>query len=270
MIMRAVIRPCVLGLALTAAGCSTLESIQVKFEDAPFTVKPVGAMAKAPAFRVGDIFRFRVGDTLIAETVERINDQGVWWRDSLGRRWVGGGGALIPTRAVLKSDGASKIVNSEMEATGDLFPLTTGKTVAYRYTQIDGTGAARPHERSCTVGPFGAVKTAAGAFDAYRLECLYDGVVRQNYYALALGRVVLQTANTFFNSVKRELVGFERGPAAALRMAKGETAMALAPPSKPAALGAADGYGVQLAAYRTRARAKRAWLRLQADRRRVA
>ena len=189
-------------------------------------------------FRVGDVYRFRVGDDLVVETVERINADGVWWRDNLGRRWVGGAGELIPTRVVQKSDDIVKIVNSGMEATGDLFPPSRGKTVVYRYMRQQESRAARIHERSCTVGEFGAVKTAAGALDAYRLRCFYDGVVQINYYAPALGRVVLQTLDTIFDPVKRELVRFERGPEPELRVAKSET---VTPP----------------------ARAKQAWSRLQ-------
>ncbi|PPR19119.1 MAG: hypothetical protein CFH40_02369 [Alphaproteobacteria bacterium MarineAlpha10_Bin3] len=152
-----------------------------------------------------------------------------------------------------------------MEATGDLFPLTRGKTVAYRYMRQQEFRAARIHERSCTVGEFGAVKTAAGALDAYRIRCFYDGVVRVNYYAPALGRVVLQTLDTIFDSVKRELVSFERGPAPEVQTAKSETVTLSQAASKPSpvALAAARRYGVQLAAYRSPARAKQAWSRLQ-------
>ena len=137
-----------------------------------------------------------------------------------------------------------------MEATGDLFPLTRGKTVAYRYMRQQEFRAARIHERSCTVGEFGAVKTAAGALDAYRIRCFYDGVVRVNYYAPALGRVVLQTLDTIFDSVKRELVSFERGPAPEVQTAKSETVTLSQAASKPSpvALAAARRYGVQLAA----------------------
>ncbi len=115
------------------------------------------------------------------------------------------------------------------------------------------------------MGAFGAVKTAAGALDAYRIRCFYDGVVRMNFYAPALGRVVLQTLDTIFDSVNRELVSFERGPAPALRIAKGGTMMSVAPASRPspAPIVAKVRYGVQLAAYRSPARAKQAWLQIQ-------
>jgi hypothetical protein len=242
-----------------------LESIEATLQDTPFTVKLTGATAPAPVFRVGDVYRFKVGDDLVVETVERINADGVWWRDSLGRRWVGGAGELIPTRAVLKSNGIFKVIDSGLEATGDLFPLTQGKAVSYRYMRQQEFRAARMHELSCTVGPFGAVKTAAGALDAYRIRCFYDGVVRVNYYAPALGRVVLQTLDTIFDSVKRELVSFERGPAPALQTAKDETVTPAPPVTKPSLVAqvVAGRYGVQLAVYRSPARARQAWSRLQ-------
>ncbi len=283
MILRSVVRPCVLGLTVMAAGCSILESINANFQDAPFEEKMAGDMATAPVFRTGDIYRFRVGKNLIMETVEKITAEGVWWRDSVGRRWVGGESALIPSRSVLKINNTPTIADADMETTGEMFPLIPGKTVAYRYTIQDGFGTGRTHERSCTVGDFGTVKTVAGAFDVYRLKCVYDGIVRNNYYAPELGRVVLQTSNTIFDTVKRELVSFGRASAASKQSAEVETSMPLAPASKPlpvksvsmpppaklarppvqVARGAPDRYVVQLAAYRSPTRAKRAWPRIQ-------
>ena len=37
----------------------------------------IGA-APMPTFQVGDIFRYKVGNTLVAESVERIDSDGVW------------------------------------------------------------------------------------------------------------------------------------------------------------------------------------------------
>ena len=157
---------------------------------------------------------------LIEESVERIDQQGVWWRDSQGRQWIGNEPTLMPTRAIIKNGEKAEIANVVIEATGDLFPLVPGKTVAYRYTSQGGFYAAQTHEQSCTVAGYEPAQTAAGTFDTYRLECIYNGLRRNNFYAPALGRVVLQTADTIVDSVKRELVGFDRGPSEPARVAQ--------------------------------------------------
>ncbi len=224
-------------------------------------IMPAAAVAPAPTFRVGDVFRFRVGESLIAESVERIDEQGVWWRDSLGRRWIGSEPALMPSRAVFDAGGKPQIATVVMEATGDLFPLVPGKTVTFRHTIQGGFYAAQTHKQSCTVVEPRPAETAAGTFDTYLLECIYDGVRRNNYYSPVLGRVVLQTADTFFDSVKRELIGFERGSGDPLRTAQGGDNGNM----RPAAFTPRDAerFGIQLAAYRSPDRARQAWARIK-------
>ena len=262
------------GLALCLAGllpgCAAFDSLTELFSDDAMPVAsapaaPVAqimpAAAVAPAFRVGDVFRFRVGEALVAESVERIDEQGVWWRDSQGRRWIGSEPALVPSRAVFDTGGKPQIASVVMEATGDLFPLVPGKTVTFRHTTQGGFYAAQTHKQSCTVVEPAPAETAAGTFDTVKLECIYDGVRRNNYYSPALGRVVLQTADTFLDSVKRELVGFERGSNDPMRTAQGDGAANLTPAAYSAK--GAERYGIQLAAYRSPTRAKEAWTRIK-------
>lgn len=112
------------------------------------------------------------------------------------------------------------------------------------------------------MGDRAPAETAAGTFDTYRIECVYDGVSRNNYYAPALGRVVLQTADTILDSTKLELIGFERGPAEPAQVAAKEGgATNLAPASYTPKAG--GDFGVQVAAYRSPERAKEAWKRLR-------
>lgn len=252
------IRLFVIGLAAALSGCS---SIDLLLADPVFEPKPPTAMATPPAFRVGDVFRYRIGDSLIAESVEKIDAEGVWWQDSLGRRWIGGEGALIPGRKVAEMNVKPQIAKAVMESTGDLFPLTIGKTVAYRSTVPNGFQDVTTHKRSCTVDDFGTLKTAVGAFDTYRLKCQYDGTVRFNYYAPTLGRIVLQTSDTIFDSVRRELVAFGQGIDKTMRPASGSSEFAAPKMQKksPAARAGATRFGVQLAAYRSQSRIKKAW-----------
>ncbi len=256
-------RVAVVGLAVALSGCITDSTIDLIAADPGFEPKaPVGT-APMPAYRVGDIFRYQVGASLVAEKVERIDGDGVWWRDNLGRRWVGSEGALIPTHAVGQADGKAQIVKANIQAIGQMFPLAVGKTVAFRSTRQNWLNGQTTQERSCTVEEFGALKIAAGVFDAFRVKCFYNGDVRFNYYAPAVGRVVLQTTDTILDSVQRELVGFERGLDKSLRTAAGpmEKAPGGKANPKPAKFtaGAEIRYGIQLAAYRSPTRAKKAW-----------
>ena len=220
-----------------------------------------------PTFQVGDIYRYKVGDTLVAETVERIDSDGVWWRDNLGRRWVGSDGALVPTRAVARSEGKPQLIDANIQSTGNMFPITVGKTVSFRTSSQNWLNGMTSQDRSCTVQEFGTLKIVAGHFDTFRVKCQYDGHVRFNYYAPAVGRVVLQTTDTVLDSVQRELLAFERGTGEPIRTASGPAAdkMMMAPAAKakpkPARLttGAAPRYGIQLAAYRSPSRVKKAW-----------
>ena len=126
-----------------------------------------------------------------------------------------------------------------------------------------GLQGSTTHSRTCKVENFGTLKIAAGSFDAFRLECHYDGHLRFNYYAPAVGRVVLQTMDTLLDSVQRELVGFERGLGKPLRTAAGpmEKMPRTKANPKPAKLttGSEIRYGIQLAAYRSPTRVKKAW-----------
>ncbi len=125
----------IVGVAMTLSGCITDDTIDLIAADPDFEPKAQIGAAEMPTFRVGDVFRYKVGDTLVAETVERIDGDGVWWRDSLGRRWVGSDGALIPTRAVARSAGKAQLIDAKIESTGNLFPLTVGKKVSFRSTK---------------------------------------------------------------------------------------------------------------------------------------
>ena len=270
---QAAIRVFVLSLMGAVSGCSWIESFEAMLQDEPTQMAqlmPVSAVAPAPAFRVGDVFRYRVGHALIEESVERIDQQGVWWRDSQGRQWIGNEPTLMPTRAIIKNGEKAEIANVVIEATGDLFPLVPGKTVAYRYTSQGGFYAAQTHEQSCTVAGYEPAQTAAGTFDTYRLECIYNGVRRNNFYAPALGRVMLQTADTIVDSVKRELVGFDRGPSEPARVAQkppmhhgAGKSMANSMPTSTIAPASGERFGVQLAAYRSQNRARQAWARIR-------
>jgi hypothetical protein len=261
--MRSLSRFFIVGLAVAVSGCVTSDSIDLVLADPTFEAKAPASMAQTPAFRVGDVFRFRVGEALIAEKVEKIDAEGVWWRDSIGRRWIGEEGSLIPTRAVSGTDGKPQILNVSIESKGDLFPLTVGKSAAYRSKKPNWLQGEITHNQSCGVEEFGALKVAAGTFDTYKLKCLYDGALRFNYYAPALGRVVLQTTDTVLDSVKRELIGFERGAGNPLRTAQGAEPKNAAMMAKkmPAALTTQSKgrYGIQLAAYRSPTRIKKVW-----------
>ncbi|NKB55647.1 MAG: hypothetical protein GKS00_04855 [Alphaproteobacteria bacterium] len=245
------------GLAIAASGCSSFDSYMA---ETAFQAKEPAVAASAPTYRVGDRFRYRVGSDFVTETVVRIDAEGVWWRSSDDRRWVGGDRALIPIHMVAETDGKTKVVKTKIESTGDLFPLTLGQTVAFRSAQPKG--GKMTHNRSCTVKEFGMVMTAAGPFDAYRLHCSYDGAARVNYYAPELGRVVLQTANSGSKPIERELVGFIRSIDTPMQMAA-DSKKAAGPKMQKASAAktanTAPRYGVQLAAYRSPTRIKRTW-----------
>ncbi len=260
--MRSLSRFLAIGVLVAVSGCSTSESIDLVFADPVFESKPPIGTAEMPTFRIGDIFRYRVGESLVAETVEDINPQGVMWRDSIGRRWFGSDRSLVPAQAVANSTGKPQIIQASIESTGDLFPLAVGKTVAYRSTKANWLQGTVSQGRSCTVQDFGTVKVAAGTFDSFKVKCQYDSTVRYNYYAPALGRVVLQTTDTLLDSVKRELIGFEQGSGTPLRTASGPMAKPTDIAKKmprQAAKKPAGRYGVQLAAYRSSKKIKQVW-----------
>lgn len=285
-----VARLSIVALGALASGCITDQTIDLIAADPSFTPKPVTAPAQRPTFRVGDIFHFKDGGTLVAEKVVKIDGDGVWWRDNLDRQWVGGEGALIPARAVARTDDGGEAIKGSVESTGDLYPLTIGKTVSFRATEPNWLQGKTVRNRTCTVEDFGTLRITSGSFDTWRIQCVYDGHVRFNYYAPALGRVVLQTQDTLLDSVQRELIGFDRGPAEPLRTASGPVSPAAGPDKSPmhktmakkvaaapkpvmretpepapARLTAASEgrYGIQLAAYRSPTRIRKAWSRIQ-------
>jgi hypothetical protein len=90
------------------------------------------AMAPAPDFQVGDTFHFRMGPSLVSETVEKVDGNGVWWRDNMGRRRVGSEPVLMPARPVVSDGGSTQVADMSIEATGNLFPLLPGRSVAFR------------------------------------------------------------------------------------------------------------------------------------------
>ena len=255
----------IIGAAVALSGCVSDSTVDLIAADPEFTPKAQIGAAPMSTFQVGDIFRYKVGYTLVAESVERIDSDGVWWRDNLGRRWVGSDGALVPSRAIARSNGKAQIVDAKVQSPGDMFPITVGKTVAFRTSSPNWLNGTTTQDRSCTVEEFGTLKIVAGHFDTFRVKCLYDGHVRYNYYAPVIGRVVLQTTDTVLDSVQRELLAFERGTGEPIRTASGPAAdkMKMAPTAraKPARLttGAAPRFGIQLAAYRSQNRVKKAW-----------
>ncbi len=260
--MRSLSRFLAIGAVAVASGCSTSDSIDLVFADPEFEAKPPIGNADTPTYRVGDIFRYRVGETLVAETVENVDAEGVWWRDNLGRRWIGDERSLVPARIVTNANGNPTIIKAAIESTGSMFPLTVGKTVAYRSTKANWLQGTTTQNRSCTVENFGVIKVAAGTFDSFKVKCHYDNAIRYNYYAPALGRIVLQTSDTLLDSVKRELIAFEQGSGSPLRTAAGPmgkpTSMAMKQPNGTTA-GSHERYGVQLAAYRSPTRIKKVW-----------
>lgn len=262
---RLVARSFIIGMAAALSGCVTDNTIDLIAADPAFAQKAAAGAAQAPAYRIGDAFHYKVGTREVTETVERIDNAGVWWRDSSGSQWVGNDRALVPIRGVVKASGKPQLVDTDIQSTGNLFPLSVGKTVSFRTTTPSWLNGQTVQRRSCTVQEYGALTLAAGQFDTYRIRCEYDGHVRFNYYAPALGRVVLQTTDTVLDSVQRELVKFERGTGEPLRTASGPAVMAAKPDSAtkptPARLttGAGDRFGIQLAAYRSPSRAQKAW-----------
>lgn len=277
----------IVAMGALASACVTDQRIDLIAADPAFKPKEAAAPANRPAFRVGDTFHFKDGGTLVAEKVEKIDGDGVWWRDNLDRQWVGGEGALIPTRAVARAESGGRTITGTIESTGELYPLTIGKTVSFRATEPNWLQGKMVRNRTCTVEEYGALTITAGTFDTFRIQCVYDGHVRFNYYAPAVGRVVLQTQDTILDSVQRELIGFERGPGEVLRTASGpatatlpdkgpmrdamakkmtaEPKPAMREKTLPAALttGGKGGYGIQLAAYRSPTRIRKAWAWIQ-------
>lgn len=258
-----VVRLSLIGMALALSGCLTNGTVDLIATDARFEAADAKGVAPAPAFRAGDVFRYKVGAKEVAETVERIDGDGVWWRDDTGRRWIGNDSALIPTHVVVQSGDKPQIIKANIEATDNVFPLSVGKTVAFRSTSYRWLKAPTVDEQSCTVQSFGSLQIAAGEFEIFRLSCVANGEARFNYYAPSLGRVVLQTTGTIFGSVQRELIAFERGDSAPVQSAAMpmDKAMIKDAKIKPAGLGesAKPRFGVQLAAYRSSNRVKKAW-----------
>ena len=84
---RLVVRSIIIGAAVALSGCVTDSTVDLIAADPDFTPKAQIGSAPMPTFQVGDIFRYKVGNILVAERVERIDSDGVWWRDNLGRRW---------------------------------------------------------------------------------------------------------------------------------------------------------------------------------------
>ncbi len=116
---RFAVRLFIFGLAGVVSGCSTFEAMETALVRPEFTTKPATDNAAMPVYRVGDTFHFRIGDTLIKETVERIDGDGVWWRDNTGRRWIGGGGDIIPERRGVDIDQSSFIVSFHSLTVGE-------------------------------------------------------------------------------------------------------------------------------------------------------
>ena len=262
-----VVRLSLIGLAFALSGCLTNGTIDLIAADARFEPAEAKGAAPVPAFRVGDVFRYKVGAKEVAETVERIDGDGVWWRNDAGRRWIGNDNALIPAHVVVQSGDKPQIIKANIESTDNVFPLAIGKTVAFRATSYSWLKGPTVDEQSCTVQAFGALQIAAGEFESFRLSCIANGEVRFNYYAPSLGRVVLQTTDTIFGSVQRELVAFERSDGAHMQSAATpmDKAMIKDAKMKPASLGESvkPRFGVQLAAYRSSKRVKKAWRWIQ-------
>lgn len=250
-------------LAGALSGCVTNSTFDLIAADPVFEPKMEASAAPVPTFRIGDVFRYQVGAAEVVETVERIDRDGVWWRDNKGGHWVGNEGALVPTHAVVPNGGKPQLVKAKIQTTGEMFPLILGRSVAFRSTTHNWLNGTVTQEQTCTAEAFGALKVAAGTFDAYRVKCIRNGEVRFNYYAPAVGRVVLQTTDTLFDSVQRELIAFKRGLNKPMRTATGpmEKMPAGKETAKPASLtaGTKMRYGIQLAAYRSPTRVKKAW-----------
>jgi len=260
---RSLARLSLIVLAGVLSGCVTDSTFDLIAADPVFEPKKAAGAAPVPTFRIGDSFRYQVGDGEVVETVERIDGYGAWWRDDKGGHWVGNEGALMPTHAVVPNGGKPQLVKAKIQTTGEMFPLTLGTTVASRSTTHNWLNGTVTQEQSCTAEAFGALKIAAGTFDAYRVKCFRDGEVRFNYYAPAIGRVVLQTTDTLLDSIQRELIEFKRGLNKPMRTATGpmEKMAAGKEKAKPASLtaGTEIRYGIQLAAYRSPSRVKKAW-----------
>jgi hypothetical protein len=277
------LRGTIKGLCLLSAtllsGCSYLESLSDVFSDTGFAAKPVRAIAPPYDFHVGDVYRYRVGDLFSEEKVTHVTGQEVSWADNYGRTWVTDAGTLLPPKEFHAGGTTPKAIRASMETTGPLYPLLVGKSVAFRFSRTGGGAPTSQHTQDCTVDDYGGVITTSGPYDVYKLTCRYDGVPYVNYFAPKIGRVVLQTGGSIFAGVERELVSYQSGGAADTRMAaakptgqmKAKPAAPHAPsksgssksmPPKPHKAMAANtkkpnGFGIQLAAYKSPKRARR-------------
>ena len=73
---RLVERSIIIGMAVALSGCVTDNTIDLIAADPEFTPKSQIGAAPLPTFQVGDIYRFKVGDTLVAETVSESTATG--------------------------------------------------------------------------------------------------------------------------------------------------------------------------------------------------
>ena len=78
---------CLLSTTLLS-GCSYLESLSGLFSNVKFSAKPVRAIAPPYDFRIGDVYRNRVGGLFSEEEVTHLAGQEVSWAGNYGRTWV--------------------------------------------------------------------------------------------------------------------------------------------------------------------------------------
>lgn len=126
-------------------GCSYLESLSGLFSNVKFSAKPVRAIAPPYDFRIGDVYRNRVGGLFSEEEVTHLAGQEVSWAGNYGRTWVTDVDTLLSPKKFHVGEATPKTIRASMETTGPLYPIMVGKFVAFRFSRTGGEAPATPH-----------------------------------------------------------------------------------------------------------------------------
>jgi hypothetical protein len=187
---------------------------------APVAAQVPSAQADAPAFMAGEAWTFQYKNDLepsknstYTQTVSRVED---------GRAIVNGGATILDANSNIVKLGAASYEPSD----GKLrFPLRVGDSWSSSYAYRSGSWKA-VGERHTTVVGVERITTAAGSFDAFRVEQVVswsatdirqrDGRTREtDWYAPAVGRIIKldfsdQESNFAPTSTHVELLNFSK------------------------------------------------------------
>jgi hypothetical protein len=190
----------------------------------PATSAPPPVLAKAPALKPGQTFKFRyqIHDRMKNETKDQtlewevlsIKDGKVNWEDANGSSEVTSINPFLPP---YEASGTVVRKSEKNEIDGnpaDFFPLTEAKNFVTRVNPVSRPGVAS-YDSTCVVGPQQTTATPAGSFKTLRIDCtsqFNNGTSESYYYSPQLNHwVAMEMTNNDEKAplqVKVQLTGY--------------------------------------------------------------